>query len=233
MTVAALIAMAAFASGTPASAASPGSGAITGVVTNTSGSPLSGICVSALPLASGTKVPNVPRTTLTTANGTYTVSNVTVGSYVVYFSETSCDAAPGNPQYDYVAQYYDGRTGGSATEHHSVPVFVKARELVHPIDAVLTLSNALALRISLVSGTLAKGKAATLTFAGTGFVADTTLTSTSSYCAVTILSVKDTAMKARVTVKSKVTYNSCSFAVRNPHGTAANGGLVDLSVQIT
>lgn len=72
-----------------------GGDAISGKVTDTSGHPLSGICVAAFTLA------GFLRTTTTATNGTYTVAGLPPGSYGVEFS-IGC----GNPG-NFAVQYYN------------------------------------------------------------------------------------------------------------------------------
>ena len=68
------------------------SGTITGTVTDSSGTGLVGICVSAIPSSGGLSGP--PATTVT--GGTYSITGLASGTYTVDFYATSCQFSTGN-----------------------------------------------------------------------------------------------------------------------------------------
>ncbi|HQT99623.1 MAG TPA: carboxypeptidase-like regulatory domain-containing protein, partial [Acidimicrobiales bacterium] len=73
-------------------------GSITGTITDSSGNDLAGVCVEASQSA-GTS----GSTTTSAADGTYTLSGLAVGSYVVTFFNCS-------PSTNVLTQYYNGVT---------------------------------------------------------------------------------------------------------------------------
>ncbi|HEY5111077.1 MAG TPA: carboxypeptidase regulatory-like domain-containing protein, partial [Acidimicrobiales bacterium] len=89
--------------------------AISGTVTDASGTPLSNVCVNANPV-SGSSDGN----TTTASDGTYTVTGLAPGSYTVQFF----NCGSGN----YASQFYNGTTTGTASfsSATSVPVTVSS-----------------------------------------------------------------------------------------------------------
>jgi HAMP domain-containing protein len=81
-----------------------GQGNVTGTVTASSGGPLANICVYLYPMGTSTAASYA---TCTLANGTYEITGVASGYYDIAFAD---------PSGSYVTQWYNGTTGGAATQ---------------------------------------------------------------------------------------------------------------------
>ena len=110
-------------------------GKISGIVTNSNGTGISGISVNAYDATTNTFVNGIP----TDTNGFYTISNLSAGSYKVLF-------ATGNT--GYLQQYYNNRTGGTISTADVVSV--TAGSITSGINATLTAGGR-------ISGTVTNG----------------------------------------------------------------------------
>ncbi|HEY2080004.1 MAG TPA: carboxypeptidase-like regulatory domain-containing protein, partial [Streptosporangiaceae bacterium] len=101
-------------------------GQITGTVSGPAASPLAGICVTAVPQASG----SLPVVAVTRASGGYTLADLLPGDYKVRFS-------PGCGATGYATQWYDDAPSHSA----ATPIPVGAGQTQSAINATLSKSG--------------------------------------------------------------------------------------------
>ncbi len=110
-------------------------GAISGTVTAAAGGgAIAGICVTA---TSATGI--WAGSTQSLSDGTYSLSGLTPGAYTVGFAE--CGNVASGP--GYVAQYYDGVSGGTAGQADAVAAVVQAGATTSSIDAVMAPGGAI------------------------------------------------------------------------------------------
>jgi hypothetical protein len=108
----------------------PTTGSISGAVTvQGSGSPLAGICVDVVDVASGDFV----SFSITDASGMYAAGGLPTGSYKVLFSDW-CDDS-----HDYLSEWYDDKTSEATAD----PVAVTAPNTTTGINAALSLGGAI------------------------------------------------------------------------------------------
>ncbi len=176
-----------FATGSPGGAAAPrpatasgpasifahtsGTGAITGTVTASSGgtsSPVSGACVSA-ETTGGTVVAS----TTSASDGTYSLSTVAAGSYVVAF--TACTSG------NYVPQYYNGTPTGAAQISGATVVSVTASATASGIDAVMVLGGTISGTVTDASGSGLAGICVSAIASGEPSLGSTPTTSSGAY----------------------------------------------------
>jgi len=100
-------------------------GTVSGLVTNISSAPLQGICVNTLNGPSQIQV-------MTAADGTYTISGITPGSYYIEFS--SCGTGV------YATQLYNGTAAGASSPANATLVVVAAGSSTTNINAVMSAS---------------------------------------------------------------------------------------------
>lgn len=103
-------------------AALPADGTITGSVTGTGAAPLTGVCVSAVPVAGGE-----PATFTVTAGGTYSLAGIRPGKYRVEF-QAGCGKS------GVKTQWWDAAASGAT----AMAITVGAGATVSGIDAVMT-----------------------------------------------------------------------------------------------
>lgn len=112
------------------------SGAISGVVTNALGKPLSGICVQAIPTGSQPAAVIGPSIDYLTRKGDYTINGLAAGSYDVQFS----DCSKGR----YGSQWYPSK----ATARSATPVTVLPGSTVTGISAVMAVGGSISGRVA-------------------------------------------------------------------------------------
>ena len=106
-------------------------GNVSGVVTDTSSNDLANICVYLYPVGGSSSA----AASCTLANGSYVISGVTPGNYDVAFADTYATGV-------YMTQWYNGATGGAATQSGATAVTVPAGGgSVFNIDAAMVLSS--------------------------------------------------------------------------------------------
>ena len=116
-------------------------GSITGIATDTSGNPISGLCVYASSTVGGFGASGV-----TAADGTYALVGLGSGSYVVQFN--NCSSAT-----DYALEYYNATPTGTTSYTSATAVNVIAGSTVSSVDAQLALGGSIAGTVTDSSGT--------------------------------------------------------------------------------
>ncbi|HYM15812.1 MAG TPA: carboxypeptidase regulatory-like domain-containing protein [Dehalococcoidia bacterium] len=122
------------------------SGAISGTVTDNHGTPIAGAYV----LANAQSCCGAGSAT-TAADGTYTITGIPAGSYIVSASASSCPSPPGPPCPSYPAQYYNG----VYNYNQAAPVTVTGGVTTPAINFALILGGSIA-------GTVVDGASAPL-----------------------------------------------------------------------
>jgi hypothetical protein len=107
----------------------PTLGDLSGLVTAaSSGSPLANICVYLYPVGGS----SATASTCTLANGSYELAGVTPGSYDVAFADPNATGV-------YTTQWYNGTTGGAATQSGATAVALSGGQAVGGVGAVMSL----------------------------------------------------------------------------------------------
>jgi hypothetical protein len=103
-----------------------GTEVISGTVTNVGGTPLGGICVTAIPVDGGSS-----QSATTSVDGTYAVESLAPGSYRVEFT-SGCGSSA-----DYGAQYFNGSKSGALWTTDATAIAITDASPATGIDAVM------------------------------------------------------------------------------------------------
>ena len=120
-------------------------GSITGTVSDSSGAAIAGLCVNASSTIGG-----FGASAVTATNGTYSISGLASGPYVVQFN--NCTSAT-----DYALEYYNATSTGTPSYASATAVAVSAGSTITAIDAQMVPGGSITGTVSDSSGTAIAG----------------------------------------------------------------------------
>ncbi|HEY5267190.1 MAG TPA: carboxypeptidase-like regulatory domain-containing protein, partial [Acidimicrobiales bacterium] len=142
---------------------------ISGIVTDSSGAGISGVCVYAIPVGNGTGA-----SATTASNGTYTVAGLVPGSYTVEFY-SGCGSS------NYLTQYYNGTTAGTSSSTSATSIAVTVASPKTGINAVMTTGATISGTVTNSSGAGLSGVCVYAIPVGNGTGASAATASNGSY----------------------------------------------------